>query len=94
MCELTRAANYVCDNIRQYISHSYRLKEGCLLAQSGPYGDFSFRMHRLEYKGEERIRMPYPRLEKFKKLRETRDLNFGKGVSADDAGTKPDDNIG
>lgn len=39
--ELTRAANFVCDAVRQSLDPSYRLKEGVLIVESGPYMDMS-----------------------------------------------------
>ena len=84
MLELTRATNYICDRVRQFISPAFRLREGLVLAQSGPYMDLTFRMHRLEYRRNERILHPYPRLEQFKKDRKNRDFHFGEGINADD----------
>ncbi|EPX57567.1 hypothetical protein D187_004916 [Cystobacter fuscus DSM 2262] len=78
--ELTRAANYICDKIRERIDHSYRLKEGALVVSSGPYSDFSHRIHRPEYRVTERTIHPYPGLEKFLTVRETRDEHFGEGT--------------
>ena len=53
-------------------------------AESGPYMDLTFRMHGLEYRGNERILHPYPGLEQFKKDRKNRDFHFGEGISTDD----------
>lgn len=84
MLELTRTANYICDWIRQFISPMFRLHEGLVLAESGPYMDMTFKEHRLEYRGEERVLYPYPGLDQFKRDRKNRDLHFGEGISADD----------
>jgi hypothetical protein len=84
MLELTRAANYVCDKVRECISPSYRLTEGVLLVTSGPYWDLSYHTQRVEYRGEERSARPYPGLEVFKKDRKNRDTYCGRGTSADD----------
>jgi len=84
MLELTRAANYICDRVRQFISATFRLREGLILAESGPYMDLTFKQHRLEYRGEERVLYPYPGIEQFKKDRKNRDLHFGEGTSTDD----------
>lgn len=82
--ELTRAANYICDKVRQFIDQSFRLSEGLLLVESGPYMDMSWRTYRVEYKGEERVRIPYPGLEEFKKIRKERNFCFGVGANTKD----------
>lgn len=82
--ELTRAANYICDKVRQFIDSSFRLEEGVLTASSGPYMDLSWRTHRAEYRGGEREQLPYKGLEQFKKDRSHRDYNFGVGVNTAD----------
>lgn len=84
MLELTRAANYICDGVRQFISPMFRLREGLILVESGLYIDMTFKQHRLEYRGEECVLYPYPGLNQFKKDRKNRDLHFGEGISADD----------
>jgi len=88
MLELTRAANYICDQVRQFISPTFRLREGLILAESGPHVDMNldmyFGQYRLEYRGEERVLHPYPGLDQFKKDRKNRDFHFGEGVSPDD----------
>lgn len=77
--ELTRAANYVCDMVREYLVHSYRLREGVLLIEAGPFmPDLHHKTYRAEYRGEERIRRPYPGLQAFKDIRFTRDFYFGE----------------
>ena len=72
--ELTRAANFVCDRVRETIFSGYRLKEGVLLIERSSVG---FRLKtvraRVEYRGEERIPVPYPGLTEFKNIRYTRD---------------------
>lgn len=82
--ELTRAANYICDRVREYILPSFRIKEGLLLVTYGPCSDFSFKTVRTEYRGDERTKIPYPGLEEFKIIRETRDFHFNEGVSPED----------
>ncbi|HAT4312822.1 TPA: SIR2 family protein [Clostridium perfringens] len=82
--ELTRAANYICDNIRKFINPSFRLKEGKLVVTYGPCNDFSFKTICPEYKGDERTLKPYPGLDKFKEIRINRDNRFGIGTSCDD----------
>lgn len=76
--ELTRAANFVCDAVRADLLHSYRLKQGALLIQSGPDMSFKFHTYRVEYRGDERTGYPYPGLERFKTIRFERDIHFGE----------------
>ncbi len=84
MLELTRAANYICDKIRTYIDRSFRLDEGALIVESGPYMPYTWRQHRVEYRGDERTKIPYPGLNEFKKIRKDRDYCFGVGDSSKD----------
>lgn len=79
MAELTRAANYVCDRVRQFISPTYRLKEGMVLMMGGPFENGADRTFRLQYHGEERVAVPYPGLAQFGSKRATRDYCFGQG---------------
>lgn len=76
--ELTRAANYVCDMVRSEILPSFRLREGALLIQAGPYENFSYKTYRVEYRNDERTDAPYPGFLKFKEIRFTRDVYFGE----------------
>ena len=84
MLELTRAANYVCDRVRQYLWPTFRLQEGLILVVSGPYMDLAFKLHKVEYRERERELFPYHGLNSFKKERKNRDQHFGEGSSADD----------
>lgn len=78
LLELTRAANYICHKVREYIIPSFRLEEGMLIVTSGPHmGDFSFRKYKTKYRGNERTAIPYPGLKKFKDIRANRDFKFG-----------------
>lgn len=86
--EVTRAANYVCDRVREFLDPSFRMEEGLLLAQSGPYVIDEWSLHRAQYRGEERTLNPYPGLERFKVERGRRDMNFGEGSSLDDPNCK------
>jgi hypothetical protein len=77
--ELTRAANFVCDLVRQHLDPSFRMREGVLLVQSGPYMDLSYHTYRVEYRADEReLEWPYPGQEAFKKVRHQRDKSFGE----------------
>jgi hypothetical protein len=77
MAELTRAANYVSDRVRQHLSPTYRLKEGLVLMMGGPFENGADRTFRLQYRGEERVSIPYPGLAKFVSQRAKRDYCFG-----------------
>lgn len=73
--ELTRAANYVGDRVRQYLFPGFRLAEGMLLVLRSCVG-FELRTvyARAEYHGDERIDLPYPGLDKFLTVRYSRDF--------------------
>lgn len=79
--ELTRAANYVCDQIRSYIFEGFRTVEGVLLVTRGDF--LSYDTFRIEYRGEERTKFPYPGLRKFMEIRATRDVHIGEGFEED-----------
>jgi hypothetical protein len=80
MLELSRAGNLICDRVRTEFSPSYRLKEGRLMVQTGPTQGLCFTDIVVEYRDEDRsVDYPYPGLEKFRTLRESRDVHFGKG---------------
>ncbi|RQW00547.1 toll/interleukin-1 receptor domain-containing protein [bacterium] len=69
--ELTRAANHVCGSIRAHIDPEFRLKQGELIVEKGPFGDLSIRSIILKYDDEGEFRFPYKGLEEFEKeLRE------------------------
>lgn len=82
-CELTRAMNYLFDNVRAELLHSFRLNEGVLLIETGPSMDMTWTTFRLEYKKDERIEYPYPGLKEFMEIRKNRELNYGEGISKD-----------
>lgn len=84
MVELTRSANYICDQIRLFILPSYRLQEGLIITQSGPHMDMTFKRYRLEYRDKDRCQRPYPGLNQFRIDRKNRDFHFGVGESIDD----------
>jgi hypothetical protein len=76
--ELTRAANYVCDMVRRHIDTSFRMAEGVLLVEAGPFMDLTHKTYRPEYRGEERSGQPYPGLKEFDEVRRGRDFHFGR----------------
>jgi hypothetical protein len=79
--ELTRAGNLLIEKIRKYIYPMYREEEGKLLISYGPTEDLSYHTYKVEYKPDEKIlKYQYPGLKKFMEIRETRDLNIGKGI--------------
>jgi hypothetical protein len=82
--ELTRASNYIFDKIRESLFSSFRIKEGVLLIERGPFMDLSWKTHRLEYRDNQRVEFPYPGLRKFMEIRSSdRDWNCGEGISED-----------
>jgi hypothetical protein len=72
--ELTRAANYVADQVRLTLDASYRRTEGALLVQRGPSMDLIVATHRPEYRGDERTAKPYPGQLKFARVGPRRDF--------------------
>lgn len=81
ICEMTRAANYLCDQIRRQLSSSFRINEGVLLIETGPDMSFSYQTVRLEYNTTDQTSIRYPGLEKFMETRQDRGYHFGNGVS-------------
>lgn len=79
--ELTRAANYICDMIREYIFEGFRLEEGALLVMRGDF--LKYQTFRVEYRNEQRTDYPYPGLHEFMTLRNERDLQIGEGIEED-----------
>lgn len=77
--ELTRAANFICDRVREFVSPAYRVHEGAVLAMGGPFENGSDRTFKTEYCGAERTDEPYPGLDQFKTMRKERDHYFGLG---------------
>jgi len=75
--ELTRALNYICDKIREFIYPGFRMKEGVYLV-SISNGLLCF-TKRVEYRGGERIDFPYLGLREFMTERASRDYCFGEG---------------
>ena len=74
--ELTRSANYVCDQIRQHVSPTYRIDSGRLLVSRADIRGYTYCT---EYQGVERTATPYAGLEKFMIERANRDFWFGEG---------------
>jgi hypothetical protein len=82
--ELTRAANLVSEAVRQTIDSRYRLDEGHVTLESGPYmmEGFPTRLHRPRYKASDGW-APYPGLREFLIKRAERDEHSGSGPAPD-----------
>lgn len=74
--ELTRAANWICDQVRDGLDPTFFLDIGALQVEGGPYSDGRTRWWRPEYSTAEReMASPYASLETFKKQRYERDVH-------------------
>lgn len=78
--ELTRSANYLCDQIRKYLMYSFRTEQGVLLIESGPNMNFQWTTVRAEFHKTDRDFVSYPGLRKFMETRRYRGDCFGNGV--------------
>lgn len=76
--ELARAANLVCTAVRETLDPRYRLDEGLIVMESGPYEDLMFRKHRPQYAASDGWR-PYRGLRLFLDDRAGRDECRGGG---------------
>lgn len=78
MLELSRAANWVCDEVRRHLTPSYRLEHGRLAVEYGPTTDLKMHRRIPQYSARElRRQISYPGFEAFKSERALRDLHFG-----------------
>jgi hypothetical protein len=78
MVELTRAANYVCERVRETISPGFRMREGIVVARMGmTMATLKGSILRLCYVDDERTPRPYPGLKEFETKRYDRDFCFG-----------------
>jgi len=77
--ELTRAANYVCDKVREHLDRTFRLVEGVLLVRTGMDMRMMEYTYRPEYRTEERVQYPYPGLAAFRDVRGSRDVHRDVG---------------
>jgi hypothetical protein len=73
--ELARAANYVCDMVRQSVLPSFRLQEGVVIVRVE--SSLHYHQYRVEYRGQERVLIPFPGLDSFREIRTTRDMFIG-----------------
>lgn len=81
--ELTRAANYVCSEIRRSIIPSFRIAEGLLLVESGPNMQLHYTTIKCEYASMDLEAFKYKGLRNLMEARENWDWHFGKGVNED-----------
>lgn len=76
--ELTRAANFICDKVREYIDPNFRLKEGILSVVTGPEYDLSYTTLYPQYFIDTNSKVDlYKNLDTFKIERLSRDFYFG-----------------
>lgn len=79
VAELTRAANYILDQVRKHLNPSYRLQSGRLMFQYGPTMGLSWHTVVSQYtKAEQGSAKLYPGIEKFRSLRFERDFWFAE----------------
>lgn len=87
--ELTRAANVICELVRRRIDPRFRVDEGVIAFDSGPYMDMRFRVHRPEYAVESGS-LPYEGFSEFVTKRGERDECRDKSPVPDElAGSLP-----
>lgn len=75
--ELTRAANYVCDQVRENLDKTFRIESGVLLVSRS--AGMKWYTIRTEYRSEERTEFPYPGLKAFMDARVGRTYCVGQG---------------
>jgi len=80
--EMTRALNYLIELIRQNFDPKYRIENGLLLIEIGPFMDLSYHTIRLEYQDKEKENL-YQGLRDFMSSRTDRSYYRGKDVSED-----------
>lgn len=80
--ELTRATNYICDQVRKYIEPEFMLKMGYLLITSGPNINLQEETTKVTY--DETDTDLYPGLETFLTIRTKRNYHMGIGTSIED----------
>ncbi len=80
--EMRRAANHLFDMVRKYLFSGFRIKEGVLLIEIGPFMDLSWKTVRVEYKKEALTNL-YQGLKHFMEDRVNRNYYRGDGGSED-----------
>lgn len=79
--EMTRAANYLFDMVRKYLFTGFRINEGVLLVEIGPFMGMTWKTVRTEYRPKEKKTL-YQGLREFMKERESR--NYYRGIGVDE----------
>ena len=92
MVELTRAANYICDEVRNSIQPGYRLEEGRCVIKYGPTNGFEFRRNIPQYTASEIEAGLYSGLDAFKTAYCHRDFYFPMTNEEGDESLSEDDN--
>lgn len=88
--ELTRAANYVCDQVRERLFSDWRIREGALLVERHNVGlEMRSIWQGVEYRGRERKARPYPGLIRFKRIRYSRDCAIDPNPPSPPPGSSP-----
>lgn len=80
--EFTRSFNHLFDLVRECLFPTFRIKDGVLQLEMGPFEDMTWRTFRIEYRNDE-LDTLYTNLRDFMKVRETRDQSRGIGISED-----------
>jgi len=80
--EMTRALNYIFELIKATFSPMFRVNEGLLLVEIGPFMDLSYHTVRVEYETNEK-ELLYQGLRDFMESRKQRSYHRGMGVSED-----------
>lgn len=79
--ELTRSANYVCDQIRQCLMSNYRVSSGhLLLSRISILDEITYCP---QYDCDNSVKYMYPGLNEFFSAREKRDFYFGSGTASE-----------
>jgi len=78
---LTKAANYLCEQIRRTVYPSFRLAEGLLLIETGPNMQLKWTTVRLEYPSNDFAQNHYKGLRHLMEDRSNWSYHFGEGVS-------------
>jgi len=83
--ELTRAANWICSEVRRVLDPRFRLDEGMALVTASGSPDLRLYTYRIEYSDPEREcqPLPYVDLEHFLVDRANRELHAGEGTRSD-----------
>ena len=78
--ELTRSLNYLFEQVRVHLYPTFRIREGALIVNAGPFPDQDWDKVRVEYRPEEITNGLYPGWKAFLEIRHTRDRYIGEGI--------------